>query len=218
MQAENISTLHALEKTEICTGQILGVDDQVYQILGSEGEYSATRAFSCIVQPQQGDKVLFSVNSVRQCHILSIIERPDSNDTRLMFPGDVVLSASKGQLKINGKQGVTINSERCISQTSEEYNLIADKAIFGIDSLTAIGSRLVTKITDLQTYAGTIETVAGNLLQKVKNSVRLIEGVDQSRSRDAIHTVKNLFSLRSNQAAIVAKKDIKVDAERIHMG
>jgi hypothetical protein len=33
-----------------------------------------------------------------------------------------------------------------------------------------------------------------------------------------IQTVKNLYSMRSRQAAILAEKDIKVDAERIHMG
>ena len=46
----------------------------------------------------------------------------------------------------------------------------------------------------------------------------LVEGVDQLKTRDSLHTIDNLYSVRSKQAAILAKKDIKMDAERIHMG
>ncbi len=46
----------------------------------------------------------------------------------------------------------------------------------------------------------------------------MIEGVDQTKAGDVLTTIKNLFSLRSRQSAILAKKDIKIDAERIHMG
>jgi len=71
---------------------------------------------------------------------------------------------------------------------------------------------------NVTTIAEKIDTVAKTLLQKLKNSIRTIEGVDQTNAQDAITTVRNLYSLRSRQAAILARKDIKIDAERIHMG
>ena len=76
----------------------------------------------------------------------------------------------------------------------------------------------MSKIGQVKTIADRVETVAMHWLQKLTHSFRQVEGVDQLKTRDSIHTVENLYSMRSRQAAILAKKDIKVDAERIHMG
>ena len=161
---------------------------------------------------------MFSSHPGRKNHIISIIERPDSTETRMTFPGDITLDAAQGQLHINGKEGLCLHSEKNISQSSEDYTLLAKKAMFGIDSLSAVGSSLVSKISNVQTYADTVETVVDNMLQRLKNSIRFVEGVDQTKSRDFICTVKNLYSMRTKQAAILARKDLKIDAERIHMG
>lgn len=217
MQTEKITAIYPDSQIQILSGTIQSIDERGYKIESYAGDYTATRAFSCMVEPQMADTVLFSLNA-RECHILSITERPDSNATTLTFPGDVNFKTSQGQLNIQGQHGVNIVSEKTINLVSEEVSLTAKKALFCIDNLTAIGSTLVSKISHVQTIAHTVETVAEHLLQKLKNSFRQIEGVDQSKVGDAIYTVKNLYSMRSKQAAILAKKDIKIDAERIHMG
>ncbi len=218
MQTENITPIQSLAEIQVQYGTIQSSNDRNYQILGQSGTCWAKPAFSCLVKPMTGDRVLFSTDTDGQGHILSIVERLDSTETNLNFPGDVTLNASQGQLHLNGKQGINISSQQQINLVSEEYSLIAKKALFGVESISAFGSKLVAKISHVQTIAATVETVADHWLQKLKNSFRLIEGVDQQRARDVIHTVKNLYSLRSRQAAILAKKDIKIDAERIHMG
>lgn len=218
MQAEKITALRSSNQVEMQNGTIESVEEQAYRINADNRQYIATRAFSCMVEPIVSDRVLFSIDAAMHCHILSIIERPDCTDARLTFPGDVTLNAGQGKLHLNARQEISISSQQAINQTSEEYTLVAKKALFGIESVTAMGSKLVSKISNVKVIADTVETVAEQLLQKLKNSFRIIEGVDQSRSRDVITTVKNLYSMRSKQAAILAKKDIKVDAERIHMG
>jgi hypothetical protein len=217
MQAENITPIQSLAEIQVQYGTIQSSNDRNYQILGHSGTCWATPAFSCLVKPMTGDRVLFSTDTDGQGHILSIVERLDSTETNLYFPGDVTLNA-QGQLHLNGQQGINMSSQQQINLVSEEYSLIAKKALFGVDSISAFGSKLVAKISHVQTIADTVETVADHCLQKLKNSFRLIEGVDQQRAGDVIHTVKNLYSMRSRQATILAKKDIKIDAERIHMG
>ena len=218
MQVENITPIQSLAEIQVQYGTIQSSNDRNYQILGHSGTCWATPAFSCLVKPMTGDRVLFSTDTDGQGHILSIVERLDSTETNLNFPGDVTLSASQGQLQLNGQQGINMSSQQQINLVSEKYSLIAKKALFGVESISAIGSKLVAKISHVQTIADTVETIADHWLQKLKNSFRLIEGVDQQRAGDVIHTVKNLYSMRSRQAAILAKKDIKIDAERIHMG
>jgi hypothetical protein len=218
MQTEKITLLRSSDQVDVQTGTIECVDEPGYTINSDTRQYHAVRAFSCMVEPMVNDIVLFSTDAAMQCHILAIIERPDRTETRLAFPGDVTLNAGQGRVHLNGQQGISINSQQDINVATEEYTLIANKALFGVRSITAIGSKLVSKISNVQTIADTVETVASNLLQKLKNSFRQIEGVDQLKTQDSIHTVRNLYSMRTTQAAILAKKDIKVDGERIHMG
>ena len=187
-------------------------------ITAENGVYEATKAFSCLIEPIVNDIVLFSVDTRTHCHILSIIERTEHADTVLSLSGDVTFDATQGKLNLNSRQGINISSDQNINLASEECSLIAKNALIGIENITAVGARLVSKISCIQSFSQTVETVAVNLLQKLKNSFRVVEGVDQSRSRDVLTTVRNLYSIRSTQATILAKKDIKVDAERIHMG
>ena len=128
------------------------------------------------------------------------------------------MNASNGQMQINASQGLNITTEKHMNLVSEEISLMSRKALFNIESLKAMGTTLVSRINTVQTFATSIETVAEHWLQKLKNSFRHVEGVDQFKAKDSIHTVQNLYSMRSRQAAILAKKDIKIDAERIHMG
>jgi hypothetical protein len=217
MYAEKITGINSNSEFQLESGTIESIGES-YRIVTPGRQYSAQRAFSCLVEPQPKDIVLFSVDARQQCHILSIIERPDSCDTALSFPGDVTLSANQGALQMHAQQGIDMISQQGISQVAESYTLASKKALFSVDELTAVGSTLVSRISCVRTIAERVETVAGQWLQKLTNSFREIEGVDQLKARDSIHTVRNLYSMRSRQAAILAQKDIKMDAERIHMG
>ena len=218
MQTDNITAIHGTSPVQFQTGKIESVDEQGYRILGNTGHYRAIRAFSCIVEPIVADTVLFSIDERLQCHILSIIERGDNKNTQLVFPGDVTINVVQGQVIIQAKKSLNMVSDEEINMASRNYSLIATKALFNIDKLTALGSTLVSKINSVRTIANAVETVADHWVQKLKNSFRQVEGVDQLKTKDSIHTVKNLYSMRSKQAAVLAKKDIKIDAERIHMG
>ncbi len=218
MQTQKITAIHSELQSQVLSGTIEGIDVVGYKIVCEAGHFVASRAFSCVVEPQLADTILFSLGPARQCHILSIIERPGCTDTHLKFPGNVSITTQQGELSLNGSQGVNMSSQYSINMVSEEVNLLAKKGMVNIQNMKAAGSTLVSTINNIQTYAHTLETVAEHWLQKLKNSFRQIDGVDQVKSQDAIHTVQNLYSMRSKQAAILAEKDIKIDAERIHMG
>jgi len=217
MKADKLAAIGKDNQFLLQSGTIESIGE-FYRILADDRHHTAVRAFSCIIEPRAGDVVLFSIDERQQCHILSIIERPNCSDTELAFPGNVCLRTSRGELNIHSRRGMNMVCEQEITQVAETFTLAARKGLFKVDSLTAIGSTLVSRIKFVQTIADRLETVAEHWLQKLTNSFRQIDGVDQLKARDSIHTVKNLYSMRSKQAAILARKDIKMDAERIHMG
>ncbi len=218
MQTEKVTAINTARELKLHSGTIEAIHELEYEVLGPGGHYSATRAFSCIVEPRLADTVIFSIDERLKCRVLSILDRADDQLTHLDFPGDVTLNASQGQMQLNASQGLNISTEREMNLLSEEFTLMAKKGLLNIESLRAVGTTLLLKVKNLQTFAHSLETVADHWLQKLKNSFRQIEAVDQLKTRDSIHTVQNLYSMRSRQAAILAKKDIKMDAERIHMG
>ena len=217
MRADTITAINTPGQVLLQSGKIES-DGEFYRIIAGDGVYSASRAFSCLVQPRINDTVLFSIDARQHCHILSIIERPGDDATRLTFPGDVMLDSDNGGVSINARQGLNLVSGQDLNQVAENYRLTAANALLNVGDLTAIGNTFAAKIKTVRTFADSVETIAKRWLQKLTHSFRQVEGVDQLKTRDSIHTIKNLYSMRSRQAAILARKDIKMDAERIHMG
>ncbi len=218
MLTKKITAIHNQEQIRVQSGTIDTLIDEGYRIATPKGHVTAQRAFSCIVEPRLNDVVLFSTDERMQGHILSILERQLDKSTCLNFPADVTVKVQKGELHMNARQGLYLSTEQDMNLLSKKLSVNAEKGLMNIKSLNAIGSTLVSKIRNVQTFAHSLETVAEHWLQKLKNSFRQVEGVDQLKTRDSLHTIDNLYSMRSKQAAILAKKDIKMDAERIHMG
>ncbi len=218
MHAEKLPTYKNDESIIVEYGIVDEVSETRYVVLSNTGRFTATPTFSCIIIPQVGDKVMLSRDEHDQCYILSIIHRAVGNAARLSFQGDVSINSQQGSVTIAGDQGVQLASPKDLTMASQELNVVATTATLNITELDASGDQLTSNISKIRVFANTMDSVAERLSQRLKNSFRMIEGVDQTRAGDVLTSVKNLFSMRSRQSAILAKKDMKIDAERIHMG
>ena len=218
MHAEKITPFVGKAHVDVEYGTIQGGKDDHFAIQSQAGLFVATRAFSCIVQPQAGDRVMYSRDDKQQCYILAIIERPVETQTTLAFDGDVCMQSRNGKVSLAAKQGIDLASSEKLTMVAEEVDLVSKKGVFNIESVTSVGEHFNSNIKRVKMFAHSIDTVADRVSQHLKNSFRLIEGVDQTKAGEILTTVKNLFSLRSRQAAVLAKQDVKIDGERIHMG
>ncbi len=218
MNLDKVTSLNRQPTKEIEYGTVQGLIDDQFVVHSQSDNFMAKRAFSCVVNPEVGDKVMYCCDDQQQCHILAIIERPVHQNATLSFQGDVAIDSSRGSLSITGKEGVQMASAESVTMISENVNVLAQKGLINISDVTFSGEKAASHISSLTTFAKSIDTVADRVSQKLKNSFRMIEGVDQTKAGDVLTTIKNLFSLRSRQSAILAKNDIKIDAERIHMG
>jgi hypothetical protein len=219
MLTDKITAIHGDPQMTLRRGRIDAcAGDGLYHVSTGQGHFTTQRAFSCIVEPQAGDSVLFSIDERNQGHILAVLERAGKQSTALDFPADVTIRADSGRVHVDANKGVGLSSREGIDLLADKVSVHAKTGLLNIANLRTIGQSLVAQIEHVQSYAHTLESVADQLVQKLKNSFRRIEVLDQVKSHDSIHTVENLYSVKSKQAAILAEKDIKVDAERIHMG
>lgn len=218
MQAQNIISINRSPAIEIEYGTVQSSVEDKFIIQCQADIFTARRAFSCVVNPEAGDEVMFSHDSKQNYCILAIIDRPDQQCAKLSFPGDVTIESARGEVSLVGQKGLQFASPESIALRASKVNVMAARGLINIDDVTLTGEKATSHISGLTVFAKSLDTVADRVSQKLKNSFRVIEGVDQTRAGDVLTTIKNLFSLRSRQSAIIAKKDIKIDAQRIHMG
>ena len=105
-----------------------------------------------------------------------------------------------------------------IQLTSAALNLTAVDANVYTAHLNISGDKLVSRWREVRTVSEALHMVVDTVTQKIKNSFRMVDGVDQQSSLNFMQTVKKTLSIRSHHAVITARKDMKIDGERIHMG
>ena len=183
----------------------------------SEGIVNATKAFSCIVEPCVDDVVLVNRSS-DIFHVLSILERPQVDKMNLNFPGDVKLTSASGKIELLAADGINIVSAADASITSKTLNMTTA-------DLRLHANTLKTTINDIDVFSKNIkintkvlDMVAKQISQKTDVLVRWVEGVETLSIGNLIQNVRQSLTSHSNQAVITAKKDMRIDAERIHMG
>ncbi len=199
-------------------GTILRKEDGRFILKNKKGLFTAIPAFSCMVQPEISDRVLFSRDDENQYYVLSILERKSMEKSKLQFPGEVQIEAGKGQISMVAENGINMISNQNIDMISPTFMVTAGQGDIHIDRITAIGDQFTGKIKFVKLLADTFDTIADRISQRVKNYFRIVEELDQLNAGELMHRVRKTLSIQSLHAMITAKKDVKIDGERIHMG
>ena len=188
-----------------------------FMVLCERGVMRATLAFSCLVIPEAGDKVLIN-NSGKENHILAIIERPQNNDMKLSFPGNVAFEAKSGDINLTTAQQLNMSSAKKMQLTTTQLAITSIDAKVRSENFSISGDKVTSHWREVNSISSAMNLIVERLSQRIKNSFRLVDGVDQQKSQNYMQTVEKTLSIRSRDAVITARKDVKIDGERIHMG
>jgi hypothetical protein len=201
--------------TEMATVQ--GGLGREFMVHGSMGVISVSLSFSCLVSPEAGDRVLLSC-CAGQSHILAIIERPNQDDMKLAFPGNVAFQAKEGSIDLLTSQRLSLTSAQAIKVTSAEFSMNSLKMNVHSEEATVSGGKATSQWREVTSIATSFNLIVDSLTQRLKNSFKMVQGVDQQSSQNLLQTIGKTFSVRARDTVIIARKDVKIDGERIHMG
>jgi len=215
MQTNSVAHLNRW-RDSVGTAAVRAVGDG-FLIDGERGLEPAGLAFSCLVQPRVGDTVL-AAWTPEGTYILSILQRPDRQDMTLAFPGNAQIEAAHGELGIATSEGLDLASAKAARLTAATLAVTALRGNIHADEATVSGKLWTGHFEGLSVFAGRIASVVDSVFQRLKDCVRVVEGVDQQSAGDLLHTVRNTFSVRSRYAGVSAREDVRIDGERIHMG
>jgi len=205
------------DKPVTLTAKVISVNDDQYELQSVAGRFFSQCAFSCLVKPETGDKVAYLKDEVGCCYVLNILER-ESKHMSLKIPGDLKMQTENGQLLMAASKGVNLVTKNTCSIVAEKFSALASEGNINIKNLKANGENLDSTINEINVIANSVTTVAGLLMQRVKNSFRAIEVLEKIEAGQMLTTAKKLFSVRSKQTMVTAEQDVKIDGERVHIG
>ncbi len=175
-------------------------------------------AFSCLVEPKQGDVVLYAGIERDIFYILSILERPESQSMKLAFPGDAVLSSRQGSLSISSSHSINLIAETQLNNIAQETLFKNKRTIIQSEEITAKGGELSANIRRVNLVSEIVHSFAERFMRKAKTYIRQTEVNDQIEAGQLMRKAKGLFSMKSNVTIMKSEKDTIIDGDHIFTG
>ena len=157
-----------------------------------------------VIRSEQGG--FAQINKTGTVETLAIYDK----DNTLLFEYDPLNQLSKvniadGDLEINTLQGnITFNAGKEVEING--------------DSLSLNSKKLTIKALIVENVFGRWETTTGTLIENAKNVYRSVKELSQLRSRRLRTLVDETHQLNANKILVKSENDVKIKAEKIHLG
>ena len=199
-------------------GQVVGPATRGYTVRTDDDLVAARRAASCLLEPEPGDVVLLSGQSVDEAYIIAVLERAGGGPACLTFNGDTVLSVSNGALSLAAEGGMTLSTPGDMTVSSDGLTLRGRQATVLLQRLVAVGQEVSASVGRMKLVGNLLESVVERVRQSARHSLRTVEDLDQVRSGTVDYRADQLMSLRGANVVATARELVKLDGQQIHVG
>ncbi len=215
----------------LLTGTVCGRAGPWLFVRSAEGEQRAQVAPSCLLAPEDGDVVLLCLTPelplpasldgtrVLPCrqHVLAVLSRTDPSQAAVVMPGGVRLAVQQGNLQIEARQ-IDLAASAGLSARTPHFALEAVHGDLRFGHVQASALRFAGCIGDLTLVARNVSSQAVRLVQKVRNSFRTVEELDDLQAGRTRWQVEGHAQLHARQATVLADGVVKIDGQRIDLG
>ena len=218
MRAIPIDRIHSSpEPVQQFLASIESMQGDRWLIQCQHGEFLASCATSCLLQPAPGDQVLVAASPDR-VWILSVLERNSSVRSILEVPGDLEIKAPLGRLELSGSKGLELTSAEGISLDAPRFRLIT-RLLEVVSAQTQWAGESLRARLDTVNFLGRVfDSVVERFSRKTVRSYRENEETDQVRSGQIDYRAAKNMTLRGRNILARSTELTKIDGEQIHMG
>lgn len=175
----------------------------------------ALRAAGCLLEPNPGDLVLLMRHPGGIHYVLQILEQSDPAST-LRFPGDLSLDVSQGSCSVYA-QKLEATGRESAAVHGREVTLTGEQGRMRFANLDVLAKLLEARIQQMHAFGECIRLAASQLTSRLGRVLRWT-GYELHRARSVRTEVEERFTVQAGQADILAKDEVTVDAEKIHLG
>ena len=186
------------------TGHIVDCSEDGFSVATEKGTFLALRATSCLLEPQAEDKVLLVGDPSGGLYVLAILEREAGLAGRIKSDGDLVMDVGEGTFSVSAGEGIKMNTPEALELSAGRIEARAGRARFMVGAVKVVGK--------------TVDSVLDRVSQRVKNSVRWVESLDQVRSGQVDYQAEGMMRLHGENTMMTASKLVKADGKQVHIG
>lgn len=186
-------------------------------ILVDDGQTRLVKqATSCLLEPLVGDLVLI-VGALDDPggHLLAVLER-DSDAATLALPGTLDISAER--LRLRGRSGIELHSERSLDLHADEARLQARSASMVLQRCSVVVRSMFASLSKLTHVGHVLELLVDRVLQRSDHSTRVIAGSDHTQARDIQLDAEANVQVHSQRTVVDGREIVKLDGGQIHLG
>ena len=211
----NVVSMHSNTTPALFSGIVKKELSSLFVVQSERGVLPAKQAASCLLVPDIGDKVL--VNSIDgEIYILAVLEKK-SQQSKLSLKGDVTLE-SEGCLSVTSAKAMQLTSLESLSQVSPIITALSKTHQLTTEQLSTHSQKITVNSGQAQVNIKEVHGMFERVYQKADQVIRWVETIETLNIGNWVHNIKGTLNSRANNQIITAKSDVKVDAERIHMG
>tara|TARA_R110000851_G_scaffold333533_1_gene515365 strand:- start:207294 stop:207953 length:660 start_codon:yes stop_codon:yes gene_type:complete len=217
------ATVHCLKPRHESTAQSLGTAT----VTGMSGDHfllsdpdlsRGQLAASCLLTPATGDTVLVTHaidNST--CFILAILQRNDPDSGSLSLPGGTQLHANQAGLELQTRN-LHLNSTSHLHLNSSTLDINAVHSNVRVKHWQSWFETIESCAVNVSFTAKTLSSQVGRLIQRLKESFRKTDGLDETRAGRVRVSVEDHHHIEAGHVTHTAKGFVKIDGQKIDLG
>ena len=192
------------------------------------GALSCQRAASCLLRPEAGDLALVALPSPGRgaAFILAVLERAEAGSpATLDLASGARLCAAEGGVHIEAAQGISLSTPAQLSASAGGLSFASDTMSFAAGSVRWLAESFsfVGKLLELVTQrftetAAERETQAGTWTQRLGDSYRHVEELDETQAGMVRTLARDTALLHGRVTHVQAEEFVKVDGQEVHLG
>ena len=204
LESQTDRSIAAFAGPGLLTGVVEGAgpDAGTWTVSEENRSVKAQRAASCLIEPQEGDKVLLALTGTDEAFLLAVLVRHSDQDLVLAGPAEGKLTVAADQLHLD---------TRSLSVSADTGHLV-------IGELSLVGriARIVHDVAEAvaKRLSWSAETATGS----AETYVRTTKGTDLVTGNVVSRRAEHAMIHESAQTVLTATGEMRIDAKRIDMG
>jgi hypothetical protein len=196
---------------------VVGREGGAFVVRAGNRRLEARRATGCLVEPEEGDRVLLAwIGDER--FVLSVLVREAASPTRLSVEGDMELRVPGGRFIVASQEGIDLTTPGETNVTAGKLNVNAVEGKLVVQTLEALGERLEASFSHARILAERVDSIFERLHQRVARSYRFVREMDQLRAGHIDYRADHVARVHAENAVITADDVVKVDGAQVHIG
>lgn len=201
----------------LSTATVAAVSEE--NILLDHPDYpEARQAASCLLAPEPGDTVLVThAGHESTVYILAVLERTRPQAGNLTLPGGTQLTADVQGLTLNS-QALSLNTAGRLQMNSGELDLNAASGNMRIKHWRGWFDTAEAHAVNVKLTAKTLSSQVGRLIQRLVESFRHTEGLDETRAGRVHVSAGDHHHVNAGHITHTARGFVKIDGNKIDLG